>query len=119
MYSHRLCVNKDSKLNGRLSYTVKNEAEFMRDAEEKALLSILDTDDIKEKYRKYKEIEFKDPNSKKEYAWFRKNIVSDFVNTLDNTYKTKFVEARREYQKQAKKNLIMMNYILLYIVNLN
>lgn len=103
MYSHRLCVNKDSKINGRLSYTVKNEAEFMRDAEEKALLSILDTDDIKEKYRKYKEIEFKDPNSKKEYAWFRKNIVSDFVNTLDNTYKTKFVEARREYQKQAKK----------------
>lgn len=103
MLSHRLCINNNNKATGRLSYTVKNEAEFMRDAEEKALLSILTTDKLKEQYRKYKEIELKDPNSKKEYAWFRKNIVTDFVNTLDNEYKTKFIDKHKEYQKQAKE----------------
>lgn len=102
MHSHRLIVDHDAKDKGRLSYKVVNEAEYMRDANEKALQSVL-TDDQKRIWKKFVEYNKADANRTKEYAWFRKDMTTEFANLyLDNEQKEKFIAERRSIQEKAK-----------------
>uniref|UniRef100_A0AAU8MHQ1 Nuclear pore complex-like protein n=1 Tax=Geladintestivirus 5 TaxID=3233137 RepID=A0AAU8MHQ1_9CAUD len=103
MHSHRLFVNHDKKANGRLSYCVMNEAEYMRDANERALQMIL-TDAQQAKWRKFVEYETSDANRTKEYAWFRKDLTTEFANLyLNDQQKQKFISKRQELQNKAKE----------------
>ncbi len=103
MLSHRLFINHDKENNGKLSYEVKNEAEYIRDANEKALQEIL-TDKQKRLWKEFIKYETKDANSKKEYVWFRKDLTTQFANMyLNNEQKAKFNAKRKEIQEQGKK----------------
>ena len=103
MHSHRLFVNHDKSTNGRLSYRVMNEAEYMRNANEKALQMIL-TSAQQVKWRKFVEYETSDANRTKEYAWFRKDLTTEFANLyLNDQQKQKFIAKRQELQNKAKE----------------
>ena len=103
MHSHRLFVNHDKKNNGRLSYYVMNEAEYMRDANERALQMIL-TDAQQAKWKKFVEYETSDANRTKEYAWFRKDLTTEFANLyLNDQQKQEFIAKRQELQNKAKE----------------
>ena len=107
MHSHRLFVNHDKENNGKLSYTVMNEAEYMRDANEKALQDILNkagNEDKKQLWNKFVAHETSDANTTKEYAWFRKDLTTEFANLyLNDAQKKEFIEERRNRQKKAKE----------------
>lgn len=103
MHSHRLFVNHDKNTNGRLSYRVMNEAEYIRDANERALQMIL-TDAQQAKWKKFVEYETSDANRTKEYAWFRKDLTTEFANLyLNNQQKQEFIAKRQELQNKAKE----------------
>ena len=103
MHSHRLVVNHDKENNGKLSYVFMNEAEYMRDANERALQSILD-DSQKQLWNKFVAHETADANTTKEYAWFRKDLTTEFANLyLNNEEKNEFIAKRRKLQNQAKE----------------
>ena len=103
MHSHRLFVNHDKNTNGRLSYRVMNEAEYMRDANERALQMIL-TDAQQAKWRKFVEYETSDANRTKEYVWFRKDLTTEFANLyLNDQQKQEFIAKRQELQNKAKE----------------
>ena len=97
MYSHRLYKNNEA--NGRTSYILRSEGEMIREAHKQALLSVL-SDEDKRKYYKFVEHEMKDPNRAKEYAWFRKNLETEFANIYLNVkQQNEFVKARNEIEK--------------------
>ena len=99
MMSHKLYKNTDKELNGKTNYILKNEAEVTRDANEKALDNLL-TDTLRAKWNAFKKYEIKDANSTKEYAWFRKDLTTEFVNIYFNAEeKRKFNEECRKLQK--------------------
>ena len=103
MHSHRLFINHDKENNGKLSYTVMNEAEYMRDANERALQAIL-TNDQKQLWDKFVAHETSDANTTKEYAWFRKDLTTQFANLyLSDAQKEEFIAKRRKLQNQAKE----------------
>lgn len=103
MHSHRLFINHDKENNGKLSYIFMNEAEYMRDANERALQAIL-TDTQKQLWDKFVAHETSDANTTKEYTWFRKDLTTEFANLyLNDVQKEEFIEKRRERQKQAKE----------------
>ena len=103
MHSHRLVINHDQENNGKLSYVFMNEAEYMRDANERALQSILD-DSQKQLWNKFVAHETSDANTTKEYAWFRKDLTTEFANLyLNDEQKNQFIAKRRELQNQAKE----------------
>ena len=103
MHSHRLFVNHDKNTNGRLSYRVMNEAEYMRDANERALQTIL-TDTQQAKWRKFVEYETSDANRTKEYVWFRKDLTTKFADLyLNDQQKQEFIAKSQELQNKAKE----------------
>ena len=115
MHSHRLFVNhakvnettvegkEASKVNGRLTYVIMNEAEYMRNANERALQMIL-TDAQKTKWEKFVEYETFDANRTKEYAWFRKDLTTEFANLyLNEQQKQEFIDKRKKLQDKAKE----------------
>ena len=103
MHSHRLFINHDQSTNGRLSYRVMNEAEYMRNANERALKMIL-TDAQQAKWRKFVEYETSDANRTKEYAWFRKDLTTEFANLyLNDQQKQEFIAKRKKLQDKAKE----------------
>ncbi len=102
MYSHRL-VRTTNPETGEVKYEAMNEAEFMHDANEKALESVI-TDEQRRLYEVFKKKELSNANSTKEYAWFRKDLTTEFVNIyFNNEDKSKFIAKRKEYQAKAKE----------------
>lgn len=103
LHSNRLVKNPDKKVNGKTSWLYMTEAQYMNMAHNDALLAIMN-DTQKEQYRQFREQEFKTPDSTKEYAWFRKDLATEFANTfLSNEDKKRFIEKRRELQSKAKE----------------
>ena len=104
MHSHRLFINHDKKNNGRLSYRVMNEAEYIRDANERALKMIL-TDAQKIKWEKFVKYETSDANRTKEYAWFRKDLTTEFANLYlnDDKQKQEFINKSKKLRDKAKE----------------
>ena len=102
MHSHRL-VKRVDEATGEVKYEAVNEAEYMRDANEKALQSIM-TADQRRLYEAFKKRELSNANDTKEYTWFRKDLTTEFVNIyFNNEDKRKFIDKRKEYQAKAKE----------------
>ena len=102
MHSHRL-VKRIDEATGKVKYDAVNEAEYMRDANEKALQNIM-TDEQRRLYEAFKKKELSNANDTKEYAWFRKDLTTEFVNIyFNNEDKRKFIDKRKEYQAKAKE----------------
>lgn len=102
MHSHRL-VKRVDEATGKVKYDAVNEAEYMRDANEKALQNIM-TDEQRRLYEAFKKKELSNANDTKEYAWFRKDLTTEFVNIyFNNEDKRKFIDKRKEYQAKAKE----------------
>ena len=102
MHSHRL-IKKVDETTGKVKYDAVNESEYMRDANEKALQNIM-TDEQRRLYEAFKKKELSNANDTKEYAWFRKDLTTEFVNIyFNNEDKQKFIDKRKEYQTKAKE----------------
>ena len=103
LMSHRLVLDPNAKENGRLNYKVVNEAEFIRDANEQALSEIM-TDEQKVKFEQFKKEETSDPNVTKSYAWFRKDLTTEFANIyLTKEQQKEFVSKRKDIQDKKKE----------------
>ena len=102
MHSHRL-VKRVDEATGEVKYDAVNEAEYMRDANEKALQNVM-TAEQRSLYEAFKKRELSNANDTKEYAWFRKDLTTEFVNIyFNNEDKRKFIDKRKEYQAKAKE----------------
>lgn len=103
MMSHRLFLNDRREEFGQPKYKYMNYAEFVRRNHEKALLSIL-TDKETDKYNELKEKLKADANEAKEYAWYQRDVTTDFARDfLDRDRQRKFIEARDALNKKAKE----------------
>ena len=105
LHSNRLVKNDNPNENGKTSYIYMTEAQAMNKAHNDALKELIkDNEILKEQYRKFREEQLKTPDSTKEYAWFRKDLATEFANVfLSNEDKKKFIELRRKKQKEAKE----------------
>ena len=105
LHSNRLVKNPNPNENGKTSWIYMTEAQYMNMAHNIALEEIIkDNETLKEQYRKFKEEELKTPDSTKEYAWFRKDLATEFANAfLSNEDKKRFINKRREIQKSKKE----------------
>ena len=113
MLSHRLYKNTNPELNGKTEYIVKGHAEVIRDAHEAALMKILDNDkNLKDKFLEFRKSQLKDDNIKKEYAWFRRDITSEFVRKLDEDKKKEFIKIRKQFEEEALKEFETMPNIM-------
>ena len=102
MLSHRLYENDNPEINGRTKYVVKGRAEVIRDAHEKALFKILENNEaLTEQYRNFRSVELSNDNTRKNYAWFRTDMTTAFVERLDNNFKKEFIKLRKQYEKEA------------------
>lgn len=105
LHSNRLVKNPNPNENGKTSWIYMTEAQYMNMAHNTALEEIIkDNETLKEQYRKFKEEELKTPDSIKEYAWFRKDLATEFANAfLSNEDKKRFINKRREIQNSKKE----------------
>ena len=102
MLSHRLYENKNPELNGRTKYIVKGRAEVIRDAHEDALDKILENrKDILNQYKEFRDAQLSNDNIRKEYAWFRKDITTEFVERLSPELQQEFISIRKQYEDKA------------------
>ena len=102
LHSNRLIKNPNKDENGRTSYIYMTEAQYMNMAHNNALLEILN-DEQRAQYAAFRKNELSTPDSTKEYAWFRRNLATEFANAfLSNKDKKKFIKKCREIQKKAK-----------------
>ena len=102
MLSHRLYENKNPELNGKTKYIVKGRAEVIRDAHEDALLEILkDNEALKKEFEEFRKSQLSDDNIRKEFAWFRKDMTTEFMERLDKDKQKKFIELRKDFEKKA------------------
>ena len=102
MLSHRLYENKNPELNGKTKYIVKGRAEVIRDAHEDALFEILkDNEALKQEFKEFRKSQLSDDNVRKEFAWFRKDMTTEFMERLDKDKQKKFIELRKDFEKKA------------------
>lgn len=102
MLSHRLYENKNPELNGKTKYIVKGRAEVVRDAHEDALFEILkDNEALKKEFEEFRKSQLSDDNVRKEFAWFRKDMTTEFMERLDKDKQKKFIELRKDFEKKA------------------
>lgn len=111
LMSHRLyeVANPDAEINPNAPKTrlvFKNLREATRDAEIEALEQILtDNPDLRQKFNTIKEELKKDPNKVKEFAWFRRDLTSDFIRQFvkDKAKQREFVKLKNKYTEKAEK----------------
>ena len=119
LLSHKLVPNPDFNSrdaddkrawnNTGRAYVAMSETEYMFDADRKALMECM-TDEQKQKYEVYLNKIKKDANIARQYAWWRRDIVTDFVNAVfDRNEQKHFAKVREEYQKKAKEEFANYN----------
>ena len=104
MLSHRLFLNPRRDEFGQPKYIYKNLAEHQRDAHENALMGIL-TREEQDAYRKFKDELKADASDFKEYAWYQKDVTTEFVRSYitDKKRVEEFVKKRDEINKNLEK----------------
>lgn len=113
MLSHRLYKNTNPELNGKTEYIVKGRAEVIRDAHEDALMKILENDTkLKNEFLEFRKSQLSDDNTKKEYAWYRRDMTNEFLKKLDNDKKQEFIKLRKQFEKEALKEFETMPDIM-------
>lgn len=98
MESHRLFVNPRHNEFGQPKYTYMNLHEYMQGLEESALMELLDETEKKE-YEAFKKKMTEDANKFKDYAWFREDFVTNYVQA-------RFSWARQSEFNRLKKDRI-------------
>lgn len=110
MLSHRLYENDNPALNGRTKYIVKGRAEVIRDAHEKALQAVLEkhpelqpnnAPTLMNQFITFRDSQLADDNQRKELAWFRKDLTTEFVERLSPELQKEFLSVREQYEKEA------------------
>ena len=102
MNSHRLYEVLDKETNKK-TIVFKNEREAMRDADINAVYQILKDDTRLNEFKTIVENTKKDANALKEYVWFRRDFITDFVKQYFNKEEQeKFIETRKKLQDDAK-----------------
>ena len=121
MLSHRLYPNDNPKLNGKTKYIVKGRAEVIRDAHEQALFALFEKHPelqpkneptLKNQYITFRDAIFSDDNTRKEFAWFRKDVTTDFLRRIDVKFQKEFIEIRKKYEDEALKEFETMPDIM-------
>ena len=113
MLSHRLYKNTNPELNGKTEYIVKGRAEVIRDAHEDALMKILENNTkLKNEFLEFRKSQLSDDNTKKEYAWYRRDMTNEFLKKLDNDKKQEFIKLRKQFEKEALKEFETMPDIM-------
>ena len=113
MLSHRLYKNTNPELNGKTEYIVKGRAEVIRDAHEDALMKILENDTkLKNEFLEFRKSQLSDDNTKKEYAWYRRDMTNEFLKKLDKDKKKEFIKLRTQFEKEALKEFETMPDIM-------
>ncbi len=113
MLSHRLYKNTNPELNGKTEYIVKGRAEVIRDAHEDALMKILENDTkLKNEFLEFRKSQLSDDNTKKEYAWYRRDMTNEFLKKLDNDKQKEFIKLRKQFEKEALKEFETMPDIM-------
>ena len=99
MNSHRVITDP---VTGELS--ILSLSQYERKLDEAALYSVIDNDtELKRRYEDYIKKIKDDPNETKDYATFKKDKVSDFININFNVeQKRKFVETKNNLKKEHK-----------------
>lgn len=110
MLSHRLYENDNPSINGRTKYIVKGRAEVIRDAHEKALHAVLEkhpelqpnnAPTLMNQFITFRDAQLADDNTRKELAWFRKDLTTEFVERLDSNLQKEFLSIRKQYEDEA------------------
>ena len=92
--SHKI-ISLDHDVRG-IGATFMNEEEYIRYREAQELEEIL-TDEQKADFEKFKEQQLTDPDDIKDYAWYRKDIITEFVYLyLDKKERKPFLDARKK-----------------------
>ena len=101
MMSHRLYEEVDDT-TGEKKLVYKNEGEAIRDADITALKSILTEEQLAQFNDFIKNIK-EDANQMKEYAWRRRNFVTEFAEQyLNKEQKQKYIAVKKDLTKKAK-----------------
>ena len=110
MHSNRMFLNGEKDKNGKLTYELYTEEQYIAKCYNDFLLngdekneSIL-TEEQKVQYKAFVKKQRKDANTIKEYAWFRKEYATEFVySTLSAEQQKAFVDKRKAIEERAKK----------------
>lgn len=103
MLSHRVVDNPKYGEPGKPKYVIQNLREFTSRAFDEALGEVCSEEEIAE-FRKYIEDKKKQPNELKDYVWFRRNVITDFVITrLSEEKQNAFKEAVEVYKKNREE----------------
>lgn len=102
MESHRLFLNPRHNEFGQPKYIYMNLHEYIQGLEESILMEVLDETEIAE-YKKFKEKMSNNANRFKEYAWFRKDFASDYIQTKSWAKQSEFNRLKKDRIKNAEK----------------
>ena len=106
MLSHRLVPNQNPK---GPAYIIMSESQYMADTAQDALRAVM-TDEQKEQYKKYIDKIKSDANITRQFAWWRMDVVTDFVNAfLTRDEQKAFAKKNKELQKKAKADFAGYN----------
>lgn len=84
-------------------YAIMNKTDFMNYKYSEILESVL-TDEQKVRYKEFKDSLLKDKNKLKDYEWFRKDALTDFIYLhLDKAQRDEFKRKRKEKVKELEK----------------
>ena len=97
--SHRL-IQINDRLTGKQRYVAWSYDRYIRDLREQALKNVISNpQDFDNFVKSIKE----DPNDVKDYAWRKKDLITQFVKTLSRSEQEKFIEEKKKLEKDAKE----------------
>lgn len=108
MESHRIIANNDPNIKreniaGLPQHKIMNEAEYVAQALENKVKEIIGAERYNE-FVEFKKSITKDPNVTKDYAWFKKDPIHQFVkHKLNEEEQKKYIESKKEIIKQCKE----------------
>lgn len=103
MESHRIILNDKYYIAHDTPLTLVTEEEYITKYYEKAFEQML-TSEQKEDYKRFVDNIKKDPNKLKDYAWFKKNLINQFMlSNFSVKQLNEFRKARKEIEDNAKK----------------
>ena len=101
LHSNKIVENPDDKTG--IGYTYMNESEYVRVKLASELKNIL-TKEQQDAFENMKEEVRKDLNKGKDYAWFRRDILTQFVRrNLNDEQKRKFIKIKKEKENKFKE----------------
>ena len=102
MDSHHVVLNPRRDEPGQPKYAAMNEFEYEATAYNDAFYAVCDDNDL-EKFNSWKESKKKQPNDIKDYVFFRKNLVMDFIKRLDNNKQDAFIKKLKDIKEAKSK----------------